>query len=312
MGEWSKSIGEKGEKLCKFLFEDILNFNSLIENESLTCNRGIQHKKADTKSPRESHGIDGLVSYASPLEDGALEIGIISSKYKEKEYDKHPNTTFKSHLKDLAQTIECFSNSKLKNDINKNFSRVNKTELIGILVWISNTSDLEFDLVSKVSNIQIDDKLIFDKIILIDNNKFNFLYQSIHVTKQRYGAENIDFVYHDTGLNKENLVENSYGSLFPLHYLYSDIILLRVKVGHNIELHIFINDDFDQEEFVQILHFAKTFDHLNAVEKTQLHYKNYDSLYFEKLVKEKLVMFPNFKLQNNLELKKFPSDFRNS
>ena len=44
MGEWSKSIGEKGEYICKFIFENMLNFNSLIENQSINCIRGLKHK----------------------------------------------------------------------------------------------------------------------------------------------------------------------------------------------------------------------------------------------------------------------------
>jgi len=37
MGEWSKSIGEKGEKnvkFVKFVFEDILNYNFQREKQS--------------------------------------------------------------------------------------------------------------------------------------------------------------------------------------------------------------------------------------------------------------------------------------
>lgn len=63
MGEWSKSIGEKGENIVKFLFEDILNFNSLIENESIDCIKNTKHKDKKAKSNRKTHGIDGLISY---------------------------------------------------------------------------------------------------------------------------------------------------------------------------------------------------------------------------------------------------------
>ena len=167
MGEWSKSIGEKGEDIVNFIFENILNFNSLVENSSIDCIRGLKHKDNTAKSNRSSHGIDGLVSYKSPLEDSCLEIGIISSKYIGGEYPKYPSTLFKSHIKDLAQTLECFYNSKLKNNINHNFNGVNKTEIFGILVWLSNTSEINYDLISKVDNIQIDSDIIFDKIILL-------------------------------------------------------------------------------------------------------------------------------------------------
>lgn len=311
MGEWSKSIGEKGEFIVKFVFENILDFNSLVKNQSIDCVKGSKHKDKNAESNKTSHGIDGLISYKSPLEDYSLDIGIISSKYVGGEYPKYPSTLFKSHIRDLAQTIECFYNSKLKNSINQNFTGVNKTEIFGILVWLSNTSDLNFDLVSKVDNIQIENDLLFDKIILLDNSKVNFLYESIFKTKEVFGRNNVDFVYHNSGLNLTSVQENSYGKIFPLNYLYSDIIALRIEKDNTISLKIFINDDFQEEQFVQILNFAKAFDHLNAVDKTILSYKSYDSLINENLVKERLVKFPTYKLDENLEIRKFPSDFRN-
>ena len=311
MGEWSKSIGEKGELISKFVFEEILNFNALIENESINCVRGLKHKDSSAKSNKSTHGVDGLISYKNPLEDYTLDIGIISSKYIRDEYPKYPITLFKSHIKDLAQTLECFNNSKLKNNINQNFTGVNKTEVFGILVWLSNKSDLNFDLVSKVDNILIDPDLVFDKIILLDNSKVNFLYESIYRTRENFGTNNIDFVYHNSGLNFTSLQENSFGKIFPLNYLYSDIIVLRVEKENIISLQIFINNAFEEEQFSQILNFAKSFDHLNTVNKTILNYRNYDYLENEKSVKEKLVKFPKYQLDKNLELKKFPSDFRN-
>jgi len=311
MGEWSKSIGEKGEYIVKFVFENILNFNSLQENTTLDCIKSVRHKENRSKSNRKTHGVDGLISSKSPLEDNSLDIGIISSKYVGGDYPKNPSNLFKLHIKDLAQTLECFNNSKLKNNINHNFIGINKTEVFGILIWLSNTSDLNFDLVSKVDNVQLDSSLIFDKIILLDNSKVNFLYESIYRTKEISGDDNVDFVYHNSGLNLTSLQEKSYGKIFPLNYLYSDIIALRTKRDNKISLTIFINDDFNIEQFVQLLNFGKSFDHLNAIEKLVLNYKSYDYLINDNAVKERLVKFPMYKLNQNLEIKKFPSDFRN-
>lgn len=311
MGEWSKSIGEKGEYIVKFVFENILNFNSLQENPSIDCVKGFKHKDINAKSNKSSHGIDGLISYKSPLEDYSLDLGVISSKYIAGEYPKNPSSLFKSHIKDLAQTLECFYNSKLKNNLNQNFEGVNKTEVFGILVWLSNKSDLNFDLVSKVDNVQIDSDLIFDKIILLDNAKINFLYESIFKTKEIIGGDNVDFVYHNSGLNFTSMQEQSYGKIFPLNYLYSDVLALRTEKDNKISLVIFINEEFDEDQFVQILNFAKSFDHLNAVDKIVLNFKAYDFLINENQVKERLVKFPMYKLNGNLEIKKFPSDFRN-
>jgi hypothetical protein len=311
MGEWSKSIGEKGEKIVKFIFEDILNYNSLQENNPIDCIKGMKHKDSSAKNNKTTHGIDGLVTYKSPVEDYTLDIGIISSKYVGDEYPKYPSSLFKSHMKDLAFTLECFNNSKLKSSLNQNFTEVNKTEIFGILVWLSNSSPIDFELVSSVSNIQIDADLIFDKIVLLDNCKINFLYESIYKTKEIVGFDNVDFVYHKSGLNLISIQESSYGKIFPLNYLYSDIIPLRISNGKNVELRVFINDDFSEKQFSQILNFAKSFDHLNSIDKVVLMYKSYDYLLNDNQVKQILSNFPTYSLNENLFLKKFPSDFRN-
>lgn len=257
MGEWSKSIGEKGEKIVKFIFEEILNFNSLIENQTIPCNKGEKHKLPEQTGNRTTHGLDGLISYPSPVEDYLLDIAIISAKYTASEYPKYPSTLFKSYLKELAYTIECFYNSKLKNNINSNFSNINKTEITGILVWLSNESSLDFDLVSKVDNILLDNELKFDKILLLDNSKITFLYESIFKTKEKFGSKNVDFVYHNSSLNFTSLQENSYGKIFPINYLYSDIIPLRIEEDGKINLMIFINDDFNEEHFFSDFKFCK-------------------------------------------------------
>ncbi|PQJ82785.1 GapS4a family protein [Polaribacter glomeratus] len=310
MGEWSKSIGEKGEKISKFVFEEILNFNSLIENESINCVRGEKHKVA--KANKTTHGLDGLVGYKTPLEDNSLDMGVISTKYSAKEYPNSPSTLFKKFLKDLAFTIECFNNSKLKNDLNQKFTEVNKTEVFGVLIWLSNKSELDFNLIDKVKNVQISPDLLFDKIILLDNRKVNFLYESIYKTKKYFHVENVDFVYHNSALNLMSIGKSSFGKIFPLNYLYSDIIILRIEYNKEVILSIFVNDDFEDSQFGQILNFAKSFDHLKTVNKVIIQYLKYDDIENKNSIKDKLINHPSYKLNQNLEVKKFPSDFRDN
>lgn len=170
---------------------------------------------------------------------------------------------------------------------------------------------MDFDLSSKVANIQLDNDLIFDKIIFLDNNKVNFLYESIFKVKEVFNSENVDFVYHNSGLNFTSIQEKSFGKVFPLNYLYSDIIPLRILNNKDVELRIFINDNFSENQFSQILNFAKSFDHLNAIDKVVLFYKSYDYLINDNQVKQVLSNFPVYNLNDNLIIKKFPSDFRN-
>lgn len=309
MGEWSKSIGEEGERITKFVFEDILEFNSLQENISTKCIKGEKHKTAE--KDKTTHGIDGLIYYESPVEDNLLDIVLISSKYT-LEYAKYPKSDFKSHIKDLAFTLECFKSSKIKSDINYKFNNVNKTDLTGILVWLSNDSEKDYDIISKIKNTTLSSDLKFDRIIILDNQRVNFLYESIFKIKQLYGKENVDFVYHNSGLNFDKIQRSSFGKIFPLNYLYSDIIVLRVFNKEEVVLQIFINDDFSSTSFSQILSFAKTFDQVNAAKKIILNYKNYDSLRDQNIVKDALVNFKDYIFGLNLSVKKFPSDFRSN
>ena len=70
MGEWSKKVGEKGEKIVDYFFKEILGYNSVLTGESIKCIKGEKHKNA--KKDRTTHGIDGLISAKSPLEDNIL------------------------------------------------------------------------------------------------------------------------------------------------------------------------------------------------------------------------------------------------
>ena len=309
MGEWSKSIGEKGEKIVNFIFEDILQFNSLQEGSTIQCNNNTEHKRKSAKKERTTHGLDGLLYSESPIEDGLLDTVVISSKYTSN-YPKNPKAKFKEHLKDLAHTIECFKNSKTNNEINQKFNTVTKTEITGILVWLSNGDESNYEIASKVTNSTIDNSLIFDKIILLDNNKINFLYESIYKTIKLNSKQKVSFAYHNSSLNHYGLRSHYYGTSFPINYLFSDIIPLRIENNNEVYLTIFINDDFSKDNFPQILSFAMTFDHLNSIEKTIINFTQYDNLTNENIVKDILTNFPKYKFEDNLYIKKFPSDYR--
>lgn len=307
MGEWSKSIGEKGEKITKFIFEEILGVNSLQENSSIDCQRGEKHKRKEAKGNRTTHGIDGIYYHESPMEDELLDIVLISSKYTT-EYPKNPKSDFKSHMSDLAQAIECFKLSRTNNEISQSFSTVTKTGYTGVLVWLSHKDSTDYEVIPKVSNALLNSELEYEKIIIIDNSRINFLYETIYKTKKEFNK--VDFVYHNSSLNQKIINLQAYGNKFPIEYLYSDIIILRVENQDLIEFLIYVNDDFDSANLAQLLSFTKSFDHLNAIDTTRINYLNYDELTNENQLKNVLARYSNYKLGENLIINKFPSDFR--
>lgn len=310
MGEWSKSVGEKGEKIVDYFFRDILGYSNILQNESIDCNKGIKHKDKSAKGNKTTHGIDALISMVSPVEDQVLDVGIISSKFTSKIYPNSPKTTFKEHLSDLAYTLECYKNSKLSSDINHNFSNVSKTDITGILVWASNKSNEDESIISKLSNIQMDSSLVFDRIIVIDNNRLNFFVETIHNAKKEFGKDNVKFVYHNTGLNNINLQSISYGNFLPIQYIFADIIPVRIQVDGKVELLIFSKDEFSIESFNKLLDFAKSFDHLGTL-STTLSFPDFNDLEHSPAIKKELIKFGYYKYQKNLFVKKHTEDFRN-
>lgn len=312
MGEWSREVGEKGEKIMSFLFKDIMGYHSILENQSIDCLKEKKHKRDNAKGDRKTHGIDGLISYKSPLEDKVLEILTASSKFTSKKYSTSPKTEFKSHITDLAYAIECFRNSKLNSDTKKQFSDIDRTDITGIIVWTSNKSPLNYELIPQIANSQLDSELDFDRIIVIDNDRFNFLYDTLYLTRKVYGDENVSVIYHNTSLNNLTQKTLGYGKILPIQYAVSDIIPLRIDDQGKVEIIVFCKNEFSAENFSQTLSFAKSFDHLDSVSKTTISFANYDDLEDRKVIEAQLFNFENYRLGENLFVKKFPSDFRNN
>lgn len=311
MGEWSKTVGEKGEKVVDFLFKEILGYNSVTPNETIKCNKGTKHKSKTAKGDKTTHGVDALISTKSPVEDQLLEIAVISSKYTADEYPNNPKTKFKEHFEDLAFTLECFKNSKLYSETNFKFSGVTRTEITGILVWLSDKSAGNYEIIPKVSNLQLDSDLIFDKIIVIDNNRIDFLYQTVFKAKEKFSHKNVQFVYHNSGLNNINLNSIRYGDFLPINYIFSDIIPLRIVNNNEVEFHIFCKDNFSNKNLSLLLSFAKNFDHLSLANKTILSFPDYNELHHKGSIESELSKFPKFILNQNLAIRKYLSDFRN-
>lgn len=309
MGEWSKSVGEQGEKIVEYLFENVLGYKTIRQNLTIDCNNGEKHKK--TENPKNTHGIDGLITVNSTLEDKVLDVGVISVKFTSNEYPSAPKGDFKKHLMDLIYTLECFENSKLSSEINKSFSNINKTDITGILVWASNESDLDSEIVSKVANLSIGSEFHFNRIIVLDNSKISFFVNFIENVKNKYGAENVSFVYHNSGLNSTGLQSKSYGEFLPIQYLFSDIIPLRIEKENKIDFLIGIRDNFKYEDLLRILSFIKSFDHLDSSKNVIISFPDYNETKNMEDVKKAISFFGNDSFKSNLIVTKHTLDFKN-
>lgn len=225
MGEFSKLVGDVGEGIVSHFLE-LFGWENHAANKYVKC-----HTR---KHDKESHGIDALFVYNSPLESNTIENIVVSSKYSSNSYAR-VLSTFKSHFEDIATAIECYAKSQLKRDVNDqvissgNYGSCRKVDT-GVLFYINNEErSEEEDIIGKVKNSQINSSLKFRAIHLIDNKRASFLYESIKYIKNKYGSENVNFFYPPTSLNLINTQKKYFGKIFPVEYISSPVLPIVIE-----------------------------------------------------------------------------------
>lgn len=313
MGEWSRKIGEQGESIVKYFFEEIIGFkNNYRTGIEVPCSFSDQHKKKKAKQ-RLTHGIDGLISYACPLVEELLEIGIVSVKYTADKYPSNVKGKFKEWFVELAYTMKCFSNSDGYQKINSSASGVSDTTISGLLFWLSNNEEhKDHNILPDISNSTFSaDQLVYDKIIVVDNARMNFLFNLIQPIKNVFGTDNFDYVYHKTGMNSGITQNLSFGKKLPIEYISSDVIPIRLIKDDKIILLIGTRDNFDRDDFLRLIAFSKEFNHLEATSKTLISFPDYNKLTHNDIVISVLAQIENLSYKNQIEVIKHDFDFRN-
>ncbi|MEA2100901.1 MAG: hypothetical protein U9P72_12315 [Campylobacterota bacterium] len=280
MGEWSKSIGEKGEKIVDE-FLGMLGWKSTLINESLKCIYSEKHKNDRTKKGKSTHGADSTYFYESPFFTGELNHIIISSKFSNEQYPKSKdnkglNSIFEKHFLDLSYTVECYQRSNLKIDNSKMLRDIEREKTYGILFWLSNSiEDLEYSAVSKLTYTP-DKTLVYDVNYIIDNERASFLYNSIKNIISNYEGYDRQFYYIDTGSNPSSSSKRYIGKELPIQLMISDILLFRLKKDNEKILVMIVKDDFSEESLNRILGLAHNL--TKGLTKINIHFPNYDTL----------------------------------
>lgn len=314
MGEWSKKIGEQGENIVKYFFEEIIGFKNIYRSGvNLTCSYKEEHKREKAKGDRQTHGVDGLVNYNCPLVDELLEIGIISSKFTNDKYPANSKVTFKEYFIELAYTIRCFKNSEHYKAINSNASNVSDTTTTGLLFWLSNNDEsIGQDLIKDIANTTIRESgLVYDKIIIIDNSRMEFLCNFIINVKNIFGEHNCDFVYPKTGMNNISSQKNSFGKKMPLQFIGSNIIPMRIKKDKEVYLIMGVRDRFNEENFKQLIGLSKEFNLLEATTKTIISFPDFNKTKHSDLVTKVLSESAGESYISQIHVTKHDFDFRN-
>ncbi len=223
MGEFSKMVGDIGEDIVIKIL-GLMGWTTINRNIQINCNT-VSHKK-------QTHGIDGLFLYESPLETNCIENIIISSKYSSNPYSSVPSI-FKSHLTDIAYTIECYSKSTTKREYNSAFGRSMRKNDTGVLFYFNNdTSPDNQDVISQISRLRIDSNLKFKVVHVIDNKKATFLFDSLSYLKAKH-QDQMFFYHPTTALNVASRDKKYYSHIMPVEFISSPIIPIIIDTNDN-------------------------------------------------------------------------------
>lgn len=254
MGEWSKKIGEVGEKIVgEFL--TMIGWHEAQKGIDMPCISG--HKHGEPGKIRKTHGIDYFFSTKNVLINKTLDHLIISSKFTAEPYPKSPSTQFKSYFNDLASSIECFKKSELRQSKNKSFTGIENAREIGVLFWLTNSKESYFDLTEKVANCKSLSEFNYGTIYLIDNRKVEFVYNTMQILQSKYRDATIEFFYPNTGLNFDQSSRKTSGSILPIEHLISGVILNKISKEKNTTFSISCIEKFSLNRLKKLISLAQ-------------------------------------------------------
>lgn len=298
MGEWSKSIGERGEEIVA-LFLQLLGWGTEQKGIDIKCVR-TRHI-GESGNPRTVHGIDFLFSYSSPLCDDLCDNLIISAKYKSVDYPSTA-TKFKEYYNDLTQAVECFSKSEEYQRQVKLFPGSEKIRNFGVLLWF-NSVDAYADHKTTVANIDVlksDDR--YSGVYFVDNKTASFLYEAITFVKSANAESTTSFVYIETGKYTNPASQKFSGDSLPLEYLNLGLLPMKAtdKAGFHT-LYLCSAAPFKEENLGRLIGLSQSISQ-DWANKVRILFPSYDPLHHEKLAGRVINAFADKKITEKLEI----------
>ena len=314
MGELAKKIGEKGEKLVSE-FLQVIGWDNFQDGESIACCYPEKHKSPTAKGNRKTHGIDVFYSFRSQLQDYTLENIVLSVKYTKDPYPANPSTKFKEHLKDLAQTVDCFMKSELRSDNNEQYEMtgIQRANDTGVLFWLSNHKESDQDIVSKIANIHLDKSLNFSTVHIVDNSRASFIYDSIQFIRNNFREFDYSFHHVFSSSNYQDPKIEKHGQIMPVEYLTSNLLPFRFKRKGTEKEYAFCiscREEFSEEVIHRLLTLASDISQ-EFTEGFVFLFPDYDQLNHESILKKALRLRSEGKSSLDVTVKSYKSDFRN-
>jgi hypothetical protein len=248
MGEYSKRIGEVGEKV-------VAEFLNLIGWKDPMRNTDIE--SIDKEFRKNTNGMDGYFHYVSPMISGTIENVIYSSKYSTEPYPLSQIVAqFKERYYELAKVIESFKKSELKQQTINLYENIDTHFDRGILFWLNNSREGQTDLISRLSKIELDTAGHHDGIFLVDNKRIEFIYDSICYVQLMFKDHDIDFIYFNNGLNNDEKNHRN-GKVMPIQSINSSILALRAFKDNKTTVILSSIDNFNKEDLMKYIGIAK-------------------------------------------------------
>lgn len=308
-GEKAKSSGEYGEAIVKSLL-DLFGWKQPLNNITVSCQKPEEHAKENGKACKK-HGIDYVYRYKSPLRNETKQEVLISVKCR----DKYPATDsgvkkkFKEFLIDLAKAAECYPSCeeakiKMPGTTKKVYSL--------LIFWIDrNEGDNSeyYGIIDKVSGFNLREHVKYDVVSLIDNNRAQFLYEAITYAINKYGSENVNFFYINTGLSNASLNRQYVGTILPYEYLNANVIPMAVSKDDRKTLLLVVKDEFCEEYLKRLIALAQDITS-NWVADTVIAFPDYNRFSHDNIVKNVKLCFEDVKFTKNLTIDTYHHDFR--
>lgn len=256
-GEKSKKSGEIGEALATALLERI-GWKHLIHNVSIDCNTPTH--VSDEGKPRQSHGEDQIYLYNNPFHDDRTDFVHVSDKNILGSYPKEGKlrSSFKSHIKELSQTIECAKYNQKLREIGTSFKAKKNRYHSGLLIWLHNDhEDIEKSILADLAPSRLD----FEGEVpyyVVDNGRASFLLKVVDDLRRRASGGDYQFFYPRIGTSI-TVDEMRTGKELPLELLASDIIPAVVTRNGSKELILYTNESFDLDSYKNLMAYGLSF-----------------------------------------------------
>ncbi|PPA83912.1 hypothetical protein C4A75_14435 [Brevibacillus laterosporus] len=307
-GEKAKSSGEYGEKIVGNLLE-YMGWDNNDDGVTVPCVHTEKHSIEGKESKK--HGIDYVYQYKSSLRDFTRQDILISVKCRAS-YPKKDETlkkTFKEFYEDLVHAAECYPASPTYS---RKMSQTKKRFASGVIFWIDRDREDGKEYVSitdKIASVRLQENNVLESLALIDNNRAQFLYESLSFVRNKYNKENVEFFYIDTGLNNSNLEKVYSGSVMPVEYICSDILPLSItKQDHKI-LFLIVKDKFDKDYLKRIIGLSQDLTR-NWANEIIIAFPNYNEFEHKQLFSEAKMEFDDNKFTKNISVITYLPDFR--